>query len=150
MQSKLVYGIIIFIFCTVVYDSVSCLPIINTQFRTTNEVSEVAVLPNSDTDPVEYYTYYPTIRFRVVQYTKQESDVLFSGSYSCWFGLIFARSSTGQRAFAYYDLLTGDLRWGREVDLYQNQNLARSQGLAILLLLIFGLCIREVFRRGWL
>ena len=150
MQPRLLNGILVVIFCLAIYSSISCLSISNANFRSQQAHSAIVMLPNSDTDPVEYNTYYPTLSFRYGTYIDTQSDSFTPGSYVCRFGRIFASSSAGEQISASYDPFTGVLTW--DGALYQN--LAQPQGVADLLLasvgLLIALLIREVFRRGWL
>ena len=90
----------------------TCLTMGLSQFQSFEEKTIVTRLPNSDTDPGEYYKYHATISFRFGQYVQQESDFFITGSYRCRSGKVTVHSPSGGTFSANYDPSTGILVWG--------------------------------------
>ena len=123
------------------FGSLACflLPVGN--FHSMEVKSEVSVLPISDTDPVEYLNYRPTISFRDGVFNQQESDYFFAGSYTCRFGWVAAYDSSGALLSAGYTPLLGVLLWDQ---LYLNM----TQFPFLLILVLAGIMSRKRSHRG--
>jgi hypothetical protein len=96
-----------------------CLSLWTGKFQSVVEKTAVARLP--DSEPGLYYQYRPTISFGFGQYIQQDSDFFTTGHYTCRFGKVIARSSSGKSISVDYDPSSGRLFWD---GMQYQQNLA--------------------------
>lgn len=126
----------------VVFGSIACLLLPIGNFHSLEVKSEVKVLPMSDTDPVEYLRYSPTISFRDGQLIQQESDFFYAGPSVCRFGGVAAYDASDTLRLAGYTPFFGVLFWDRQ--LYLNL----TQFPFFLILLLVGMRVYKRFRKG--
>jgi hypothetical protein len=123
---------------------IACLLLPIGNFRSPEEKTEATLLPMSDTEPGLYLSYHPTISFRHDQFHLQESDYFFTGPYVCRFGRVVASHSNDTAISVGYTPFLGVLLWDQQW--YFNT----TQFSLFLILLFFGIVIRNLMREGWL
>lgn len=145
---RLLFYVIVLLSPLSLYLFTPCIALSGAQFRTQNEIEEVVVLPNSDSDPPQpgiTTSYHPTISFGYATYEWQYSDMLTLASYYCIGPDIIASHPSGFAIQGHYNPFTGVLIWDGKV--YQKTSQGMFSFLTYLLCGIAALLIVVLVRR---
>ena len=135
-------AIVIVLLYIVFFGSVACLTLPLGKFRSFEEKTAMQRLPISETDPGLSVQYHSEVYILHGQLIASESDYFVAGPYECTFGRVVVHPISIPGIAGYMPVL-GLLQWNGEW--YLNP----TQLQLLLFLLVAGIMLRELYRRGW-